>query len=155
MSAFHDDNFSVTKGPSGTTLVLSADTHALLGSNVNVDTPKLAVYAETIALDSAIKSPGKTIHLHCNNLLPKESLSLDVAGSAGDETPDGTDPSKANGGAAGNIVLHIHNMPLYPGTDSFTLFEKEAKFNVAGGAAGKYKNAEGNMVDGLVGASGT
>ncbi|OOQ87365.1 hypothetical protein PEBR_17189 [Penicillium brasilianum] len=155
MSAFHDDNFSVTKGPSGTTLVLSADTYALLDSNVNIDTPKLAVYAETIAFGSEIKSSGKTIQLHCNNLLLGDSLSLDVSGSAGDETPDSTDSSKANGGAGGSIVLHVHNMPLYPGTDSFSLFEKEAKFNVAGGAAGKYKNGEGNMVGGSTGSPGT
>ncbi|KAL3465031.1 hypothetical protein BJX64DRAFT_285898 [Aspergillus heterothallicus] len=156
MSAFHDDNFSVTKGPSGTTLVLSADAHSLLSSNVNVDTPKLAVYADTIALEPELTSPGKTIHLHCNNLVLGNSLCLNVAGRAGLETPDSTNPSAANGDAGGHIVLHVHNLPLYPGTDSFAFFEKEVKFNIDGGPAGKYRAPvapDGTLLDGVIGAS--
>lgn len=155
----HDDNLAIFVRPA-TTLVLTPDNYILAGTNANVNTPELMVYANSLTLDSNLAFPGKTLELHCNELdLPASTL-IDVTGTPGQQVPAaGANPS-ANGGNGGHIILHVHNLRLHAintdtsGNGGLAFWGSTLQLKVSGGQAGSY-HKDSQSTDWLPGASGS
>ncbi|KAL2673793.1 hypothetical protein Neosp_012237 [[Neocosmospora] mangrovei] len=106
-----DDHFSYfTDGQDNTVILQTLETFTLRSTD-KFTTKRLHVYAETIRIDGDIELPGKELGLFCNKLILPEgqlSISVSVAGSAGEDcTPNQTPTDHNHGQHGGNIILSV------------------------------------------------
>lgn len=133
-----DDNLAIYTR-SDTTLILAAKTYAITQSKFDeLKTRRILVYANVVQLGGRTSFPGKEVQIHCNHLQWADGTVLSVSGTAGKQTAAVGPQPEANGGDAGLVYLHVHNLPLVQVPGGFTFWPKSLNFEAQGGAAGQY-----------------